>query len=87
MKYTVLLVREPEGGYVVRVPALRGCVTEGDSLPEALENAREAIGLYLESLAEDGEAAPQDQPVITLYDHEEEALVVRLGVEEVAPIA
>ena len=87
MKYTVLLVREPEGGYVVRVPALRGCITEGDALPEALDNAREAIIAYLESLAQDGLAAPDDQTVISLNDEEEEVLAVRLAVGEVAAIA
>ena len=87
MRYTVLLVHQPEGGYVVRVPALRGCVTEGDSLPEALENAREAITAYLGSLAKEGQPSPQDQPVATLYDDEEEALVLRLNVEGAPAVA
>lgn len=87
MKYTVVFVREAEGGYVVRVPALRGCVTEGDHLPEALDNAREAITAYLESLSKDGIAPPKDAGEISLYDDEEEALVLRLTVEEVAAVA
>ena len=87
MKYTVLLLREPEGGYVVRVPALQGCVTEGDNLPEALENAKEAILAYLESLSLDGLPAPEDKSVIELYEDEDEAWVVRLTVEEVAAVA
>jgi predicted RNase H-like HicB family nuclease len=36
MVYTVVLVREEVGGYSVHVPALEGCHTEGDTLPEAL---------------------------------------------------
>jgi hypothetical protein len=35
------------GGYTVRVPALPGCLTEGDSLAEAKQMAREAIALWL----------------------------------------
>lgn len=44
------VVLEPldEGGYTVYVPALPGCISEGDSREEALDNIREAIQLYLE---------------------------------------
>jgi len=44
------IVFEPsdEGGYTVFVPALPGCISEGDTLQEARENIREAIALYLE---------------------------------------
>ena len=87
MRYTVLLAHAPEGGYVVRVPALRGCVTVGDNLADALENAREAILAYLESLAMDGTAPPEDRAVVELYDDEEEAWVLRLTVGEVRAVA
>lgn len=54
--YTVILEPDPEaGGYTVLVPALPGCVTEGNTLKEALANAREAISLTLEDLAARGE--------------------------------
>jgi predicted RNase H-like HicB family nuclease len=46
-KFKVLLIEEPEGGYSVEVPELPGCFTEGDTLQEALENAKEAIECYL----------------------------------------
>ena len=46
-KFTVLLFEEPEGGYSVEVPELPGCFTEGDTLAEALANAREAIACYV----------------------------------------
>ncbi len=44
------IVFEPsdEGGYTVHVPALPGCISEGDTLDEARKNIREAIDLYLE---------------------------------------
>ena len=38
-----------EDGFVVYVPALRGCVSEGESEEEALENIKDAIGTWLDS--------------------------------------
>ena len=52
LTFQVLLKKEPEGGYTVTVPSLPGCVTYGDTIEEAVEMAREAIELYLESLRE-----------------------------------
>ncbi len=58
-RYTVLLIPDPEeGGYTVRVPVLPGCITEGDTLTEALENAKEAITVYLEALEARGDPIP-----------------------------
>lgn len=60
-RYTVLLQPDPEeGGYTVTVPALPGCVTEGDTLEEALENARDAIETLLSYLEEKGRPIPQE---------------------------
>ena len=61
-RYTVLLTPDPdEGGYTVTVPALPGCITEGDTLEDALANAREAIRCHLEGLVADGEPIPEEQ--------------------------
>lgn len=48
MRLKVVLEPSDEGGYTVFVPALRGCISEGDSREEALANIREAIELYLD---------------------------------------
>ncbi len=49
MKFKVIIEEDQEdGGYVVSVPALPGCYSQGDSIEEALENIKEAIELYLE---------------------------------------
>ena len=48
MKLKVVLERSDEGGYTVYVPALPGCISEGDTEQRALENIRAAISLYLE---------------------------------------
>jgi len=52
MTFKVVLEPSDEGGYTVYVPALPECVSEGDTLEEALQNIREAILLYLEPLEE-----------------------------------
>ncbi len=60
MGYTVILEQEPDGGYVVTVPALPGCVSQGDTKDEAIENIREAIELYLEDCRETGDPIPTE---------------------------
>lgn len=60
MRYTVLLEQEPDGGYVVSVPALPGCVSQGDTRIEALANIREAIDLYLEDCRAAGDPIPTE---------------------------
>ena len=53
MKLQVVLEPSDEGGYTVYVPALPGCISEGDNVDEALENIQEAIELYLEPVETD----------------------------------
>ena len=53
MKLQVILEPSDEGGYTVYVPALPGCISEGDDVNEALENIQEAIELYLEPVETD----------------------------------
>ena len=48
MKLQVILEPSDEGGYTVSVPALPGCINEGDNIDRALANIQEAIELYLE---------------------------------------
>ena len=60
-RYTAVFTPAEEGGFVVTVPALPGCVTEGDTLDEARTMAHEAIELYLESLVADGEEVPVEE--------------------------
>ena len=56
--YTVIFEPAEEGGFTVTVPALPGCITEGDNFEEAREMAKEAIQCYLEGLAKDKEPIP-----------------------------
>jgi predicted RNase H-like HicB family nuclease len=56
--FKIHLNKEEEGGYMATVPALPGCITEGDNIDEALEMVKEAIELYVEELKERGERIP-----------------------------
>lgn len=59
-RFTYTAVFEPasEGGYVVTVPALPGCFTQGETFTEARAMATEAITGYLEALQKLGEDIP-----------------------------
>lgn len=59
-KYTVIFEPAEEGGYVVHVPALPGLVTEGDTLEEAKQMAKDAIKCHLLSLLERNLPIPKD---------------------------
>jgi predicted RNase H-like HicB family nuclease len=53
LKFQVVLEPSDEGGYTVFVPTLPGCISEGDTVDEAMQNIREAIELYLEPVEDD----------------------------------
>lgn len=59
--YRVLLNKEQEGGYTAIVPMLPGCITYGETLEEAVENVKEAIELYIESLRAHNEPIPTEE--------------------------
>ena len=67
-RYTVVLEEEEGGGYHAFCPALPGCHTQGDTVDEAIANAREAIELYLESLREHNEPIPTENILIKPLD-------------------
>jgi predicted RNase H-like HicB family nuclease len=51
-EFDVVLLEDETGGFVAIVPALPGCHTQGDTLAEVMENVKEAIDLYVETLTE-----------------------------------
>jgi antitoxin HicB len=65
-KYTVILIPEAEGGYSVEVPSLPGCYTQGDTKQEAIDMAKEAIELYLESCKAHNEPIPVETGIESL---------------------
>ena len=48
MEIKIVLEKQDEGGFTVYVPSLPGCVSQGETIEEALKNIREAIELYLD---------------------------------------
>lgn len=58
MNLKVILEPSDEGGYTAIVPALPGCISEGETKADALQNIREAIDLYLEPVEDDWDFAP-----------------------------
>jgi len=65
MKLRVVLESSDDGGYTAIVPALPGCISEGDTRDEALANIQEAIQLYLEP-ADDEESLWPDGEVVEI---------------------
>jgi predicted RNase H-like HicB family nuclease len=60
MKFTVVLQPEADGGFVVKVPALPGCVSQGDTREEAMRNIEEAAELYIEDCIAAGDTIPKE---------------------------
>ncbi|MEI7990197.1 MAG: type II toxin-antitoxin system HicB family antitoxin [Chloroflexota bacterium] len=53
MKFKVVLEASDEGGYTIFVPSLPGCISEGETISEAISNIQDAIELYLEPVEDD----------------------------------
>ena len=83
IKYTVILEPADEGGYVVSCPALPGCISQGETLEETLENIKEAILLVIEVLQEENEPIPNETPEIVT---EEISEILKARAEEGLPL-
>ncbi len=64
MRYKIILEKDEEGGYSVYVPALKGCFTQGETFEEAIENAREAIEGFIETLKAHNQPIPKDEELV-----------------------
>jgi len=62
MRRVILIPDLETNGYTVEVPSLPGCVSEGETVEEALANIKEAIDLHIESMIARGEDVPNDSP-------------------------
>lgn len=90
MKFTVVLVPETDGAYSVVCPSIPGCVSQGESIDEALANIRAAILACLEVRREDDEPQPIETPRLIakeieecLRDREQEGLPLTIETREV----
>lgn len=64
MRFTVVLEKDEDGVYVATVPALPGCISDGNSVEEAMSNIKEAIRGFIEDMKADGETIPHDIDII-----------------------
>ena len=64
MQYTVVVHSAEEGGYWVDVPSLPGCFSQGETIDEAMKNAREAIELHIPGLKDDGQEVPKEEGLV-----------------------
>ncbi len=58
MRYRILIEQDEDGVFVAECPALPGCISEGKTRKQALENIQDAIRGYLESLKKHNEPIP-----------------------------
>jgi predicted RNase H-like HicB family nuclease len=65
-KRKVILYPGEDSYFVVEVPSLPGCISQGKTREEALANIEEAIALYIEVLQDRGEPIPNDRVEVVL---------------------
>jgi len=58
VKYRVFIAQDENGVFIAEVPALPGCISQGNTRKQALRNIQEAITVYLESLKAHNEPIP-----------------------------
>lgn len=66
LTYTVYFQPAEEGGYVASVPALPGCMSQGETFEETREHIADAINGYLQVLAQDGDEIPEEREYVTV---------------------
>ena len=66
LEYTAIFEPAEEGGYVVSVPTLPGCVTEGDTFEEASMMIKDAVEGYVQVLKEEGKEIPQEKSDVVI---------------------
>jgi len=63
MKYRIFIEQDEDGIFVAECPTLPGCISQGKSRKEVLENIQDAIRGYLESLRKHDEPVPSVIPM------------------------
>ena len=68
MRYPIILHTDNQKDFGVTVPDLPGCFSAGDSIEEAIDNAREAILVHTEVMADEGESIPLPSEIVNMDD-------------------
>lgn len=58
MKYRILIEQDEDGVFVAECPSLPGCISQGKTRKEAIDNIQDAIKGYIESLRKHNESIP-----------------------------
>ncbi len=72
MKLKIVLEKDEDNWYIATCPSLPGCISQGKTQQEAIENIKEAIQLHIKCLSEDG------LPLRKVSNCKEELINVRL---------
>ena len=64
LKYPIVIYPAEEGGYVAEVPALKGCLAQGETLADCLKELRKVQSLWLESARRNKEKVPNAADVV-----------------------
>ena len=75
LKYPITLYPEVEGGYVAKIADLPGCLTQGETLEETIDNINEARELWIETVYESG----REVPLPSTEDTENELLSLKIS--------
>lgn len=59
--YHLNVFEAEEGGFWAEVVELQGCVAQGDTLDDLMQNARDAVAVFTEVMEEDGQPPPRDR--------------------------
>lgn len=64
LKYPIVIYPAEEGGYVAEVPALKGCLAQGETMSECLRELRKVQSLWLESAKRNKQKVPDAAAVV-----------------------
>lgn len=78
--YTAIFTQEPEGGITITVPDVPGCVSYAESMPEAFEMARDALGLCLCAYEDEGISYPP-RTEISALPHDENRIPTLIDID------
>ena len=69
MKLRILIEQDEDGMFTVECPTLPGCISQGKTRKEAVENIKDAIKGYLESMKKHNEPVPPsiEEEVVEIY--------------------